>query len=225
MPTKGPHAAPKSNRQATLRLAATSSRSLAGEASPQPPRSPWTLAKPSDPPLIRFLVKEASRRNHSMQDTAAALGCTVAYLAQLRSGVRKAEHIGSDFVSLASAYLGVPAALVKLTAGSITLQDFLWPQRDPKKDMADCLEVLRDDPVVGSYIPKELDDAAPPVQQFVWRLYTECADRHPTSTRALPRMLEYLQRAAQCETDYEKLFAELRDSMGTPSAQAGEVND
>jgi hypothetical protein len=104
-------------------------------------------------------------------------------------------------------------------AGRVTLQDFVWPQRDPQQDMAECLEALRDDPVVGSYVPKELYDAAPAVQQFVWRLYSECADLHPTPSRVLPRMLEYLQRAAFEEAEYEVELAELRDAMGRPGAQ------
>lgn len=38
-----------------------------------------------------------TRARHQMREMARALGCTYGYIAQLRSGHRKPEHIGQEF--------------------------------------------------------------------------------------------------------------------------------
>lgn len=187
-------------------------------------RHTWSTPKPTDPPLIRFLLKEANRRGDQLREMAEALGCTYGYINQLRSGIRQTEHIGQAFAQHAGRYLGVPTALVKLIAGRLTIEDFAWPQRNEREDMVACLEALRDDPVVGACVPQELYAAEPAVQRFVWQLYTECADLHPSRSRALPRMLEYLQRAALNEAEFEIELARLREAMGQPDAPSKDLN-
>jgi hypothetical protein len=166
-----------------------------------------------DPPLIRVLLREANRRSHGLVDIARALECTPSYLEQLRAGQRKPEHIGQEFSEAASAYLGIPTVLVKLLAGRLTARDFLWPQRTQEQEIADCLRTLCEDPVIGAYVPNDLLVASPEVQQFVWQLYTECAEMHPWPIRTLPRALQYLQRAAQGDTAADEAFDELRSAM------------
>lgn len=233
MNPRGPHAPSSSRRQAALRQPPQTAH-----ASAPAPRNPPTTKtgemrrrsvaaaslKADDPALIRVLVKEASRRGHQLQQMANALGCTYGYISQLRGGYRKTEHIGQDFAEKAAHYLGVPPAIVKVLAGRVTMSDFLWPQRDPEQDIADCIAALRDDPVMGCYVPRELNDAAPEVQRFVWQLYIECAERHPTPSRALPRMLHYLQRAALEDVEYEQELAHLRDEMSKPGVHMTEVD-
>ena len=150
---------------------------------------------------------------------AESLECAPDYLERFRTGTRKTEHIGQEFAERAAAYLGVPAALVKVIAGRLTARDFAWPQRTLEQENTACLEALRDDPVVGCYFPDELHKAAPQVKEFVWRLYTECAELHPHQLRILPRTLEYLQRAALNETEFEAELAELRKAMEHPVSQ------
>jgi hypothetical protein len=79
-------------------------------------------------------------------------------------GIREPQHIGQEFAQNAAAYLGVPAVLVKLLAGRLTLGDFAWPQSSQEKDIADGLTALRDDPVLGALVPDVLYQAAPAVQ-------------------------------------------------------------
>jgi hypothetical protein len=232
MNPRGTHAPSPSHRQAALRqsprtarAAAPATKSKASKKPTEPRRRTLGAVRADDPALIRMLVKEANRRGHQLQEMAQALDCTYGYIAQLRGGFRKTEHIGQDFAEKAADYLGVPPALVKLLAGRVTMSDFLWPQRDPQQDLEDCLDALRDDPVVGCYVPKELDVAAPEVQRFVWLLYTECADRHPAPSSALPRMLHYLHRAAVEDGEYEQALAELRDAMAQPGVHATELDE
>lgn len=183
-------------------------------------RRTWNAPKPSDPPLIRVLLKEANRRGHQMVDMSAALDCTYGYIAQLRSGHRKPEHIGQEFAEHSAAYLGVPPAVVKLLAGRVTIGDFAWPQRSRADEVAGCLEALRDDVAVGSFVPNELFEATPAVQEFVWRLYEECSGQHPLAMRVLPRALDYLQRAALNAEDYEVELADIRGRMKGPEGAA-----
>lgn len=205
---------------------------------PSPVRQPRTQVRPSsprphrptpvepaasvhppqteDPPLIRVLLREASRRSHRLDDIAQALQCTPTYLNELRCGGRKTEFIGQEFAEAVSAYLGVPTILVKLLAGRLTMSDFAWPQRTQEEEIADCLRVLCEDPVIGAYVPNELLTASPEVQLFVWQLYTECAEMHPWPIRTLPRALQYLQAAAQGDEVAEEALNELRDAMSGP---------
>ena len=186
-------------------------------------RRTWNAPKPTDPALIRVLLKECNRRGHQMADLAAALDCTYGYIAQLRCGYRKAEHIGQEFAQHAGAYLGVPTAVVKLLAGRVTMSDFAWPQRTREDDIAACLEALRDDISVGAYVPAQLFEAEPEVQEFVWRLYEECSGRHALGLRSLPKVLDYLQRAALNEAGFEVELQELRERMDeATSATTGE---
>lgn len=218
------HASTTTARPAALRRPAHSAAVDKADAPAPAARQPWTAPRPADPPLIRMLFKEANRRGDQLREMAEALGCTYGYINQLRSGIRQTEHVGQAFAQHAGRYLGVPTALVKLIAGRLTIQDFAWPQRDPVEDMAECLEALRDDPVVGALVPQQLFEAEPAVQRFVWQLYTECTDLHPGPSRALPRMLEYLQRAALNEAEFELELARLREAMAQPGAQATNRN-
>lgn len=180
----------------------------------QSPQLSRGTVRVQDPPLVRVLLREAQRRGDQLQQMAERLGCTYGYISQLRNGIREPEHIGQEFAQKAAVYLGVPAALVKLLAGRLTIRDFAWPQRSREDDIADGLDALRDDPVIGAMVPEALYQAAPEVQEFVFALYTECAELHPHRVRALPRMLDYLQRAALLEADFEVKLARLHESLG-----------
>lgn len=114
----------------------------------------------------------------------------------------------------------MPTILVKLLAGRLSLGDFAWPQRSQEEDLADGLAALRDDPVLGAPVPDAIYQAAPAVQEFESALHMECAEQHPCRIRALPRMLDDLQRAALCEADYEVELAKLRESLGQGQRRA-----
>lgn len=178
-----------------------------------PPQRTRGTVRQGDPALIRALLREAQRRGHQLQQMADSLGCTYGYINQLRAGIREPQHIGQEFAQKAAAYLGVPTALVKLLAGRLTIRDFAWPQRSQEEDIADGLAALRDDPVMGALVPDALYQSAPEVQEFVSTLYMECAGHHPHRIRALPRMLDYLQRAALYEADFEVELARLREAL------------
>ena len=173
-------------------------------------RTAWKLPAPQDPPLIRLLFKEALRRQHRLVDMAHALGVTYGYISQLRSGHRQTDNISQVFAEACARYLEVPTALVKLLAGRISMRDFIWPSRSRRKDVQDGLQSLRDDPAVASWIPDALFSADEQVQDFVWQLYQESAGMSCEGLRLMPTALDFLQRAALGEADYESRVAKMR---------------
>jgi len=176
-----------------------------------PVRTAWNLPAPQDPPLIRLLFKEALRRQHRLVDMSQSLGVTYGYLAQLRSGHRLTENISQQFAEACARYLEVPTALVKLLAGSISMRDFHWPSRSRRKDVQDGLRSLRDDPAVAGWIPDALFSADDEVQDFVWSLYQESSGMSSEGLRLMPAALDFLQRAALGEADYELRVAKMRE--------------
>jgi hypothetical protein len=108
-PRGNSHAPSPATRQAALRQPARSSRTATPAAQaevqdkPSPSkRSAWNAPRVEDPPLIRILMKEANRKGHQLQEMAHALDCTYGYVAQLRAGHRKPEHIGQEFADKGS---------------------------------------------------------------------------------------------------------------------------
>lgn len=201
---------PAALRQAEAAPAAT--RHRRASATPQT-RSVNHVARATDPALIRLLLREANRRGDQIQHMCGALDCTPGYISQLRTGLRKAEHVGHEFAHRVARYLGVPTALVKVISGRITMADFAWPQRSKEQEVADSIAALREDPLFASSVPDELFEATPAVQEFVGRLYAACSEQHPMQLRALPRALHYLQRAAMGELEFELELEQLRQTV------------
>ena len=119
-------------------------------------------------PLLRALVAEAARRGDTLAALAKALGVSYERLATWRRGD---ADIGGARVSVhenAARYLGVPTVLVLVMAGTISLEQFIWPQKGAIGDrMARELERLRQHPFIGPFVPAELASAAPSVKLFV----------------------------------------------------------
>ena len=170
----------------------------------------------ADPPLLRVLLKEAIRRKHQLNEMALALGVTYGYISQLRTGIRQCEHISQEFAVACSQYLGVPVALVKLWAGRIRADDFVWPAKVAEQAIADGFEMMVNDPMVLGLMPEELFTASPAIKRFVVNLFLECVDEHPRTLRAMPTALDYLQRAALNEADFEAELARLRGELEQP---------
>lgn len=79
------------------------------------------------PLLCEWLSDEARRRGHSAEECSAVLGVTKGYLHQLRSGIRCAGKISSDFARRCARYLGVPTILVLIAGGRLSPSDLALP--------------------------------------------------------------------------------------------------
>lgn len=168
----------------------------------------------TDPPLIRVLLKEALRRCHRLNDLAAELGVTYGYISQLRTGIRRTEHISQEFATACARYLGVPPVLVKLSAGRIRAEDFVWPGKPAAEAVESDFQLLASDPMILGLLPKDLTSASPEVKQFVVNLYHEATTGWLGRTlRWLPSALDLLQRAAMNEADFEAHLAKFREEL------------
>lgn len=169
---------------------------------------------PTDPPLIRVLLKEALRRPHRLNDLAGELGVTYGYISQLRTGLRRTEHISHEFATSCARYLGVPSALVKLWAGRIRPEDFVWPGKPVAEAIESDFELMASDPMILGLLPEDLRSASSEVKAFVVNLYYEATTGWPGRTlRSLPMALDLLQRAALSEADYETELAKFREEL------------
>lgn len=76
-------------------------------------------------PLMAWLLDEAVGRHMDAQALARELGVTTGYLAQLHNGVRQPASISGEFAAACGVFLGVPAVVVQVVAGRLTLLDFV----------------------------------------------------------------------------------------------------
>lgn len=100
------------------------------------------------------------RRCHRLNDLAADLGVTYGYISQLRTGLRRTEHIGHEFATSCARYLGVPAVLVKLWAGCIRADDFVWSGKPVAEAIESDFEMMASDPMIIGLLPDELSSAS-----------------------------------------------------------------
>src|SRR5674476_692391 len=85
-------------------------------------------------PLLKALVAEATRRGETLASLAKALGVTYERLAQWRRNDALINNAHRSVHERAAKYLGLPTVLVLMFAGSIGLEEFVWPGRGSLKD-------------------------------------------------------------------------------------------
>jgi hypothetical protein len=76
--------------------------------------------------------------------------------------------------------------------------------------------MMVNDPMVLGLMPEELFTASPAIKRFVVNLFHECVDEHPRTLRAMPTALDYLQRAALNEAEFEAELGRLRGDLEQP---------
>jgi hypothetical protein len=125
-------------------------------------------------PLLKVLVAEATKRGESLASLAKSLGVTYVRLAQWRRNEANIANAHRGVHEKAAQYLGVPTVLVLMLAGTVGLQEFVWPGEDSLKvRVGRELERLRQDPYLGPFVPRELAAASPAVKLFVTFLFHE----------------------------------------------------
>lgn len=136
-------------------------------------RNPPALVR-DEQVLLRILVAQATQRGDTLAKLAKALGVTYERLAQWR---RQEADIGRAQRAVhenAAVYLGVPVVLVLTLAGTVSMEDFVWPAKTPMSKRVQLeLERLRQDPFFAAFVPDALGKAEPGVQLLVAFLYRE----------------------------------------------------
>lgn len=136
-------------------------------------RNPPPLLR-DEQPLLRILVAQATRRGDTLAGLARELGVTYERLAQWRRNEARISSATRSVHEKAAKYLGLSTVIVLTLAGTISLQDFVWPGKDSLQARVGLdLARLRQDPFLGAFVPAELAEAGPAVQLFVAFLYRE----------------------------------------------------
>lgn len=138
------------------------------------PRRGYPPPTTEDPPLLRVLIAEATRRGDTLATMASHLGVSYERVAQWRRRESDIGNANRPVLEAASAYLGVPTAYVLCMAGLVRAMDFAHPtQQSLRERVKQQLESLRRDPAFAGFFPEELLSADAAIQQFVLLLYRE----------------------------------------------------
>lgn len=147
-------------------------------------------------PFIAWLFDECRRRREDYKDMAAHLGVTYGYINQLRSGLRRTEHISDDVAQSAARYLGVPTIVVKLVAGRISASDFMPADENEEAATDRAYARMLDDPAARQAIPTDVGDLPLKAKQALVMMYSEASGNDVLGLRQLPEMLRWLKSAA-----------------------------
>ena len=144
-----------------------------------------------------MLVAESTKRGETLAALAKHLGVTYQRLAQWRRNDANIATAQRKVHVKAAKYLGLPTVLVLAMAGTIQLEEFVWPDKEPLRDRVNRdLECLRQDPHLGGFAPPELALCTPAVKLFVAFLYREMVG-HPTPERRSYQWASDLRKAMQ----------------------------
>ena len=138
------------------------------------PRRGYPPPTADDPPLLRVLIAEATRRGDTLATMASHLGVSYERVAQWRRKEADIANASRAVFEAAAIYLGVPTAYVLCMVGLITAMDFTHPSRlSMHENLRRQVEALRLDPAFAGFFPEALSTAEPAIQQFVVLLYRE----------------------------------------------------
>jgi len=138
------------------------------------PRRGYAPPTTDDPPLLRVLIAEATRRGDTLATMARHLGVSYERVAQWRRKESDIANANRSVLEAASIYLGVPTAYVLTMVGIITASDFMHPSRlSVRERIHRQLEAVRVDPAFAGFFPEALRTADASVQTFVLLLYRE----------------------------------------------------
>ena len=175
-----------------------------------PARRGYPPAALSDPPLLRMLIAETTRRGQTLAALAKALGITYERLAQYRRGEGDIARTSRVVLERAAAWLGVPTVLVLTLAGTVRLADFVWPGPGSIRERLDLeLGRLRNDRHLAGFVPEQLMTADAAVQMLVVFLYRELNGLEDRSSRA-SEWMRTLHAAAVGDAVAEAELARLR---------------
>lgn len=166
-------------------------------------------------PLIGWLEDDAHKRGHEFKELAEALGVTMGYILQLRSGIRRVPDITHDFCASCAKYLGIPPIAVKVLAGVVRLTDFLHPAQTEEEVIERAIRKMQDDPVIRQAVPMDLSSLSLEAKKALVLLYTEASMQDVLGLSDLPAIVHWCQRAAEL---HDERLRELMARNGGDSA-------
>lgn len=154
-------------------------------------------------PVIGWLLDEAYKRGETLGAMAGKIGVTYGYINQLRTGIRKTEHLSQDVCEGIARYLGTCTVVVKLLAGRIVLKDFHWPNESEQVAVERAFRQMNEDPKIRQVIPHDIGPLSHEAKKALVLMYGESSTQDPFHTRELPNILFWLQRAAVIHDESE----------------------
>lgn len=141
-------------------------------------RVPWTgglsmdeLQRPGSV-LLSMLVYRANELGHQLGDMAKELNVTYGYISQLRSGMRKTEHISDAFANSCALYLNTPRMTVLLASGRVRPEDLFTDPTNMLHLLPGALLTIKKHPAWGPLMPPGLLDGGDErMQYFVVSLF------------------------------------------------------
>ena len=154
-------------------------------------------------PLLGWLTDEAHSRGLTQGELASRLGVTYGYIAQLRNGHRQVNSISHGFATACARFLGVPAVVVFLLSGFLTMRDFAFTQESEEEILERAIRLVQSDPHIRASLPVDLALLPQDAQRAIVLLYSESTGADVFRLRELPECVRWLQRAAVIHDESE----------------------
>lgn len=147
--------------------------------------SPEELARPGGV-LLSMLIHRANELGHQLGDMARELNVTYGYISQLRSGLRKTEHISDHFANACALYLGAPRITVLLASGRNKPEDVFSDPVEMVATLPRAIKFMLSDPKYGPMMPPDLINADQNLQYLVVTLFEDATGKTLLPGRANP---------------------------------------
>lgn len=172
-------------------------------------------------PLLAWLADEAYRRSDTPEEMACALGTTVEYILQLKSGKQNTSAMSDEFAQACAHYLGVQVIVVKLIGNRIPLTDFLEPGESEAQVVERGFDALLRDPAIRAVMPDRPSALDFEAKRALVRLHAKLTHTDPFRSRVLSRVVTELQSAMLIDAGYTTdVFEEQRNARRVKPARA-----
>lgn len=170
--------------------------------------SPEELARPGGT-LLSMLIHRANELGHQLGDMARELNVTYGYISQLRSGLRKTEHISDHFANACALYLGAPRMTVLLASGRVKPEDVFSDPVEMVSMLPRAIKFIQSDPKYGPLMPPDLMHADQRLQYFIVTLFEDASGKTLLPGRA--NESEIAQQIQQFQEIRNRLIAQTEE--------------
>ena len=182
-------------------------------------RVPWSgglsqdeIARPGGI-LLAMLVQRANELGHQLGAMAEALNVTYGYISQLRSGVRKTEHISDHFASACALYLNAPRMTVLLASGRVKSEDVFEDPEEMISVLPRAIQFIKSDSTYGPLMPHDVLNADEKMQYFIVTLFENATGRTLLPGRSNP--VDIAKQIEHFKSVRNKLMAEVASGNTT----------
>lgn len=189
-------------------------------------RVPWSgglsreeLARPGGT-LLAMLIQRANELGHQLGDMARELHVTYGYISQLRSGLRKTEHISDQFANACAIYLGAPRMTVLLASSRVKPEDVFSDPVEMVSILPRAIKFIQSDPKYGPLMPPEMINADQKLQYFIVSMYEDATGKVLLPGRA--NQVEIAKQIEQFHAIRQTMIEEAADSRQKKLADGGD---